>query len=106
MGLVQSTVRPLKGSKNLSGSKQELLHSLSVHSKNTPILVSAVVLRSRSLGQIDICCINKNYLLEIFEVKSSVQGCELSSSQRRRLNAALIFLTCILNVSGSIRVIK
>lgn len=99
-------VRPSKGSKSSYALKQELFHSQHIHADGTPLLASSLVLRSRGMGQIDICRVSLQDVIEIFEVKSSSQGCILSFAQRQRLQHSLHFLTLIFNISGRIKTIK
>ncbi|MCM2348480.1 MAG: hypothetical protein NDI69_00575 [Bacteriovoracaceae bacterium] len=66
--------------------------SLSFHAQGTALLVSPQLLRSRSLGQIDLARIRKDkdgWLLEIAEVKSSEVGEEqfLRFQKSRLMNA-------------------
>lgn len=92
MVLVRSTEKPSKVSKSSSGLKLEQDHSVSFHGQGTPLLVSPQLLRSRSLGQIDLARIRKDkegWLLEIGEVKSSEVGEEqfLRFQKSRLMNA-------------------
>lgn len=106
MAPVRFIEKPLKVLKNTSGLKKELFHSSAVHSQNIPILVSSQVLRSRSLGQVDVVCINARKEIEIYEVKSSEQGSHLTHTQYRRLTATLIFLTAVFALPGRLKVVK
>ncbi len=106
MGQVQYTEKLSKASKNLSGLKNELFYSEKIHHQNIPLLVSSRVLRSRNLGQVDIVSITSSRVIEVVEVKSSLQGSHLKYSQYRRLNDTLIFLTAIFNLSGRVKTIK
>ncbi len=67
------------------------------HSDGIPLLVSARLLRSRDLGQIDLSRIRKDregWLLEIGEVKSSEVGAfQMERFQKMRLYAAQKFLS-------------
>jgi hypothetical protein len=83
--------------KNSSGSENELRFSKEFHREGLPLLVSPMLLRLRDLGQIDIARLKKDkdgWLLEIGEVKSSVQGLEqMERSQKKRLLSAQKFLS-------------
>lgn len=92
-----STGKPSKASKSTSGLKNELFFSLAFHSVGCPLLVSPQLLRTRSLGQIDLARIIKDqhgWLIEIGEVKSSTIGEEFfHRHQKIRLTASQKFLS-------------
>lgn len=96
-GHAPSTGKPLKALKNTSGLKNELFISRTFHSLGFPLLVSPQLLRTRSLGQVDLARITKDqhgWLLEIGEVKSSTIGEELfQRHQKLRLTASQKFLS-------------
>ncbi len=82
------------------GLNQELSHSKNFHHNSIPLLVSAQILRSRNLGQLDLVKLDKKngfWLIEVCEVKSSKIGDEASlRSQVKRLKAASAFLASVL----------
>lgn len=96
-GLVQSTEKHSKVLKSSSGLFNEMKFSEEFHSDGIPLLVSARLLRSRDLGQIDLSRIRKDrdgWLLEIGEVKSSEVGAfQMERFQKARLYAAQKFLS-------------
>lgn len=84
----------------MSGLETERELSIEFHRDCLPILVSSSLLRSRTLGQLDLVRMIKDtegYLIEIGEVKSSLVGEEmLIRGQRKRLYAAQNFLSSLL----------
>lgn len=97
----------LKVCANSYGIKRELFYSQRIHQFHTPVLVSALTLRSRQLGQIDLCQLDEREgRLIIFEVKSSTVGLHVSFKQRQRLASSLLFLNMILRSQGSVRLLN
>ena len=100
------TGRHSKALKNSLGLQQELKLSLSFHHHHIPVLVSARLLRERSLGQIDVCRLIKEksgWTLEIGEIKSSELGVEaMTRGQRTRLFGSLQFLTQLFGARGKL----
>jgi hypothetical protein len=99
------TERPLKASKSLlqiNGYSLEVFHSISFHSNSIPVLVSAQVLRSRNLGQVDLARIYRDHegqFIELTEVKSSQIGLHLSQfQQKNRLAGAGKFISGVLGL--------
>ena len=92
--------------KNTSGLKSEIKHSKGFHAEGLPLLISAQLLRTRDLGQIDLCRVKKDrgeWLIEVGEVKSSSDGIMMmSKSQRYRLNDSQKFLTAVFGHRGRI----
>lgn len=97
MGRVLFIGKPLKASKNSLGLKTELHFSQNFHIEGIPLLVSAQILRVRTLGQIDLARLKKDstgWIIEIGEVKSSKTGAQtILRSQRQRLLNAQRFLS-------------
>lgn len=96
-GHVPFTEKHSKVLKSSSGLLNELKFSEEFHSDGIPLLVSARLLRSRDLGQIDLSRIRKDrdgWLLEIGEVKSSEVGAfQMERFQKMRLYASQKFLS-------------
>jgi hypothetical protein len=99
MAHAPSIEKPLKGLKNFSGINRERACSLEFHREGVPLLVSPLLLRERSLGQIDLARIRKDengWIIEIGEVKSSLMGGEVSvRGQRSRLQGTQNFLSAL-----------
>ncbi len=105
-----STERVLKALKNTSGLKNEIFFSRIFHAEGTPLLVSPLVLRSRSLGQIDLARLKKSqleWILEIGEVKSSQVGQEqFLRGQKKRLLSSQKFLSGIFGARSKLLTLK
>jgi hypothetical protein len=99
MDPVPSIEKPSRELRNFSGIKKELMCSEKFHQEGIPLLVSPLLLRERSLGQIDLARIKKDkmgWIIEIGEVKSSQLGTEVSARwQRARLMGAQKFLSAL-----------
>lgn len=107
MDQVPFTEKHSKEYANSCGIKRELFYSQKIHQFHTPVLVSALTLRSRQLGQIDLCQLDEREgRLTIFEIKSSVMGLHVSLRQRQRLASSLLFLNLILQTQGSVRLLN
>lgn len=87
------------------GDIAESSHSLTLHQKGVPALVSSLVLRSQNLGQIDIAYLEKNskkaWVLKIVEMKSSVYP---SQMQLIRLRKTQDYLSRVLDVESKLEV--
>lgn len=81
------------------GLRLEAEKSIVFHQNSIPVLISAALLRSRQLGQLDLVKVVKNkqgMKLEVAEVKSSQVGTEATlRNQRRRLMASSSFLASL-----------
>ena len=92
------------------GLHTELKVSIDFHQKGVPLLVSSTLLRSRSLGQIDLARITydrEGWMIEIGEVKSSQMGVEqMERSQRKRLYSAQNFLAGLFGHRTSLRTLN
>jgi uncharacterized phosphosugar-binding protein len=105
MAQLRVTERPLKASKSLlqtKGYSLEVFHSIPFHTNSIPVLVSAQVLRSRNLGQVDLARISRDHegqFVEITEVKSSQIGFHSSQfKQKNRLVGAGKFISGVLGL--------
>ena len=65
--------------------------------KGIPLLVSPLLLRSYGLGQIDLALFEKNDLVKIFEIKSSIPA--VSLNQRKRIKKAAEFIGLIFSAA-------
>jgi hypothetical protein len=85
--------------KNSSGIKEELICSEKFHQEGFPLLVSPLLLRERSLGQIDLARIRKDkdgWIIELGEVKSSAMGEKaFMRRQKWRLESSQKFLSSL-----------
>ncbi len=106
MGPAKSIAKPSKVSANISrGEQQEIASSLRCHAEGMPVLVSALVLRQRDLGQCDLVrFFPQRRVVEIWEVKRQSRPV-LSWGQRERLRRSGHFLAKILGASVLLRVI-
>lgn len=80
------------------GLSHEKFVSIEFHLTGTPILVSPHLLRSRSMGQIDLVRYNRQRI-EVCELKSSAHKF-VSHKQRQRLKDSAEFLCQIFQVSS------
>lgn len=96
----QFTVKPSKGLKNFvnKGTYFELEQSRFWHQKGIPLLVSADILRTRSMGQVDLAVITQMQII-VIECKSSIVGVEGTqlSRQYHRLKNSADFIAKIFN---------
>lgn len=87
------------------GDIAESSASLYFHQKGVPVLVSALLLRSQDLGQIDVAILEKNFkkawVLKIIETKSSIYPGKL---QLFRLRKAQDYLSRVLDVESKLEV--
>ena len=90
-------------SKNIAqGNFAEKCASLNYHSQHRAILISSKLLRSYSLGQIDLSYIKKGRV-HLFEVKASQTGIGyMSRQQKLRINRSADFIARILDVEVQI----
>lgn len=100
----------MKKNKNReNGQSLELYYSLKLKEKNIPVLISSKVLRVRSLGQIDLCFIDKKSDLGIiYEIKSGQKLYDeswVSKKQLARLYRSADWLSQVLNKSFIVKVI-
>ena len=75
-----------------------------IHKKGIPLLVSPLLLRSYGLGQIDLAIFEKNELVKIFEVKSSIPV--VSVSQNKRIKKAAEFIGLIFSAAVVLEIIN
>lgn len=91
----------------MKGLKLEQEFSREFHREGVPLLVSAALLRSRDMGQIDLARLQKiqgEWVIEIGEVKSSIMGAEqMLRSQRSRLYATQGFLSAVFSRPSRLR---
>lgn len=87
------------------GDIAESRGSLHFHHKGVPVLVSALLLRSQNLGQIDIAILEKNFqkawVLKIIETKSSIYPGKL---QLFRLRKTQDYLSRVLDMESKLEV--
>lgn len=106
MARVPSTAGPLRGLKNTSGLKAELVHSTEFHKLGLPLLVSQALLRSRGLGQIDLGRMIKDrdgWVVEVAEVKSKNKGIlMMGHHQKQRLRYSLKFIAALMGCRGKL----
>lgn len=92
------------------GLQTELKLSIEFHQKGVPLLVSSSLLRSRSLGQIDLARITydrEGWVIEVGEVKSSQMGIEqMERSQKRRLYSSQRFLSGLFGHRSHLRTLN
>jgi hypothetical protein len=91
-----STVKPLKGLKNYSergrAFERSICHFIHSDLNTKPLLISPKLLRSKNLGQVDCCWLNKNKIY-IGECKSG-RGV-ISRKQYIRLVETSLFISHI-----------
>ena len=86
------------------GDKREKEFSELLHRVHCPVLISSLLLRFHQAGQVDIAGLSKNnkeWLLNIYEIKSSLAP---SYSQMQRLLRAQNYLSRILEMSVKLEV--
>ena len=89
----------------MRGNGREQSLSRQFHQEGLPVLVSAALLRERSLGQCDLVrFLPKRRLVEIWEVKGQHRAL-LSWGQQLRLKHSGLFLAKILGASVLLRVV-
>ena len=77
------------------GFELEKKYSAIIHQHGIPILMSSLLLREISAGQVDLAMMDYNKpVISLYEIKSHGH---LSYKQKKRLNASAIFIGEILN---------
>jgi hypothetical protein len=102
------TEKPLKALKNSSGLRKEIKISKVFHQKGIPVLVSPLLLRQRSLGQVDLVRLTKihqAWRLEVLEVKMSPpQEVFKKKNQFSRLQKSAHFLAQLFKAEVSLKI--
>lgn len=83
---------------SLKGNLAEEITSVNFHSTGTALLVSSLLLRRRSMGQIDLARIEKKVII-VAEVKSNGY---MSYKQNLRLRLAAGFLSQIFSLNSKL----
>lgn len=86
----------------------ETIFSQKVHTQGVPLLLSADLLRSRGLGQVDLATYDPHMkVISLFEVKSSAFGVEsMSYIQDNRLRLTQVFLSSLFGLTVKLQKIN
>lgn len=86
------------------GLKRELAHSLKIHSKQTPLLISALTARAHQVGQVDLAVLAKKGI-RVYEVKHP-DSYGLLPAQYNRLKRSVEWLAKLFDSKISFEVLS